>query len=92
MKATRIKMKQGCNNSEDLTEINEIYLEGLSRPGYYPKSSIYDYLKNNPNANIYVDIQPYPDLQPVISINGEKYVRSEPDYTGRDNLLNLPRD
>ena len=90
MKVTKIKMKQGCGHSNNLVEIDKIYLEGCNQNGFYPKASLYDYLKNHPNS-IQVDIYPYPNLQPMLSQNGEKYVRSEPDYTGKDNLLNLPR-
>lgn len=91
MKAIKIKMKQGCNSSNNLTEIDKIYLEGCKEDGYYYKSAIYDFLKKNPNS-IQVNIYPYPNLQPLINQNGEKYVRSEPDYTGKDNLLKLPRE
>ena len=91
MKAIKIKMKQGCNSSNNLTEIDKIYLERCKEDGYYYKSAIYDFLKKNPNS-IQVNIYPYPNLQPLISQNGEKYVRSEPDYTGKDNFLKLPRE
>lgn len=91
MKATRIKMKSGCGSSNSVLEIDQIYLEGCSQDGYYTKASVHDYLKDHPHS-IYVAISPYPNLQPLVSQNGEKYVRSEPDSTGRDNLLNLPRD
>lgn len=91
MKAIKIKMKPGCNYSNNLTEIDQIYLEDCQEDGYYYKSAIYDFLKSNPNS-IQVNIYPYPDLQPVVSQNGEKYVRSEANYTGRDNLLALPRE
>lgn len=91
MRAIKIKMKTGCNYSNDLTEIDQIYLEGCQEDGYYYKSAIYDFLKDNPNS-IQVNIYPYPDLQPVLSQNGEKYVRSEANYTGKDNLLALPRE
>lgn len=91
MKAIRIKMKPGCGSSNNLVEIDQIYLEGCKNNGYYSKSAVYDYLKNNHNG-IQVNIYPYPDLQPMLSQNGEKYVRSEPDYTGKDNLLSLPRE
>lgn len=91
MKAIKIKMKPSCNYSNNLTEIDQIYLEGCQEDGYYYKSAIYDFLKSNPNS-IQVNIYPYPDLQPVVSQNGEKYVRSEANYTGRDNLLALPRE
>lgn len=91
MKAIKIKMKPGCGSSNNLQEIDKIYLEGCKEDGYYYKSAIYDFLKRNPNS-IQVNISPYPNLQPAVSQNGEKYVRSEPNYTGKDNLLNLPRE
>lgn len=90
MKATKIKMKSGCYNSQNLLEIDEVYIEGCSTPKYYKKAAIYDYLKKNPGS-IQVNIYPYPNLLPAISKNNEKYVRSTPnDYT-HDNLLDLPR-
>lgn len=90
MKATKIKMKSGCANSTKTTEIDQIYIEGCTNPGYYKKDDIYDYLKGHPNS-IYVNILPYPDLVPVLSSNYEKYVRSAPNDTPSDNLLKLPR-
>lgn len=91
MKAVKIKMKPSCGYSNNLLEIDQIYLEGCQEDRYYYKSAIHDFLKNNPNS-IQVNIYPYPNLQPMVSENGEKYVRSEPDYTGKDNLLKLPRE
>lgn len=90
MKATKIKMKAGCEHSSKTTEISEIYIEGCDNPGYFFKSTVYDYLKNNPNS-IQVNIYPYPALIPALSTYGEKYVRSEPNDTPNDNLLRLPR-
>ena len=90
MKATKIKMKAGCYYSQSLLEIDEIYIEDCTKPGYYKKSLVYDCLKNTPGC-IYVDIYPYPKLIPALSKSNEKYVRSTPnDYT-HDNLLDLPR-
>lgn len=91
MKATKIKMKSGCGYSNNLVEIDKIYLKGCKEDGYYSKAAIHDFLKDNPNS-IQVNIDPFPNLQPMVSQNGEKYVRSEPDYTGKDNLLKLPRE
>lgn len=90
MKATRIKMKPGCANSTQTTEIDQIYIEDCTNPGYYKKADVYDHLKSHPNS-IYVNISPYPDLIPALSSNYEKYVRSEPNDTPSDNLLKLPR-
>lgn len=91
MRATKIKMKPGHGFSYDLVEIDKIYLEGCQENGFYAKESVYDYLKGHPNS-IQVNIYPYPNLQPMLSQNREKYVRSQPDYTGKDNLLRLPRE
>lgn len=91
MYAKKIKMKNGCKNSCNVQEIAEIYVDGCNNPGYFKKSSLHDYLKKNP-GNIKVYIFPYPDLVPALSSYGEKYVRSEPNDTVRDNLLKLPRE
>jgi hypothetical protein len=91
MKATKIKMKPGCRNSNDLLEIDQIYITGCTNEGYYKKAVLHDHLKANPNS-IQVDIFPYPNLIPAISSNNEKYVRSSPDGTTTDNLLKLPRE
>lgn len=50
MKATKIKMKPGCSNSTKTTEIDQIYIEGCTNPGYFKKATLYDYLKSNPNS------------------------------------------
>lgn len=90
MKAIIIKMKPSCGSSNNLLEIDEIYLSGSSNDGFYKKAVVHDYLKTYPGS-IQVDICPYPDCLPATSINGEKYVKSTPDHTQHDNLLNLPR-
>lgn len=86
-KATRIKMNDGCKESKSIKDINSIHIDGQ----YFFKEVIHDHLKTYPGS-IQVNIKPYPDLVPVTSNNGEKYVRSEPNYTPDDNLLKLPRD
>lgn len=90
MKATKIKMKTGCEYSNKTTEISKIYVEGCANPGYFAKATLYDYLKKEPGT-IQVNIYPYPNLVPALSINQEKYVRSEPNDNSNDNLLKLPR-
>lgn len=90
MRATKIKMKYGCGNSYSCKEIDKIYIDGCDNPGFFDKAIIHDYVDENPGS-IQVNISPYPDLIPAISSNGEKYVRSEPNDTPRDNLLRLPR-
>lgn len=91
MKATKIKMYTGKENSQSLLEIDEIYIQGCTEPGFYKKAKVYDYLKNNPGT-IQVNIYPYPNLIPVLSVNGEKYVRSSANGSTKDNLLSLPRE
>ena len=90
MYAKKIKMQNGCGNSNNTQEIAEIYVDGCSNPGFFSKAVIHDFLKTNPNS-IKVDISPYPCIVPATSYLGEKYVRSEPNDTVHDNLLKLPR-
>lgn len=93
MKATKIKMKTGCGTSNNLLEIDSIYLTGTQRDGFYKKAIVHDYLVKNPGG-IQVDIYPYPNLIPMTSPApyNEKYVKSTPDRTTVDNLLSLPRE
>lgn len=91
MRATKIKMKPNCGASNNLLEIDSLYLTGCQNDGYFPKATVHDYLKEHPNE-IQVNISPYPNLIPVISPNNEKYVKSTPDSIQRDNLLSLPRE
>ena len=48
--ATKIRMKSGCANSNQLTEINEIYLTGCNEEKFYQKAAVYGYLINNPDS------------------------------------------
>ena len=90
MTATKIRMKAGCGYSQNLLEIDSIYLEGCTEPGLYKKEAVHDYVKSHPNS-IKVNIYTYPVLVPATSVSGEKYVRSAPNNTQSDNLLKLPR-
>lgn len=89
MKAIKIKMKSNCGNSRNVQDIDSIYIDKTCT--YWKKADVYDYLKQFPKS-IQVNIFPYPYLIPVISILGEKYVRSEANNTMTDNLLYLPRE
>ena len=91
MKATKLKMKAGCGTSNNLLEIDSIYITGCTNEGYFKKSNIHDFVKDNPGS-IQVDIYPYPNLIQAISSNGEKYAKSSNNNTTKDNLLNLPRE
>ena len=91
MYATKIKMQQGCYNSQSLLEIDSIYIEGCTQPGYYKKADVHDCVKKTPGS-IKVKIYPYPDVIHATSSKGEKYVRSTPNSNAHDNLLDLPRE
>lgn len=91
MLATKIKMKPNCGDSNDLTEIDSIYVTGCSNEGFFKKAVLHDYVNEHPKS-IQVSIKPFPCLVAATSANGEKYVRSEANGTTRDNLLNLPRE
>lgn len=78
-------------NSQKLEEIDSIWIDGCTEPGYYKKGDVHDYLKLHPSS-IKVNIYPYPNLIPATSSLGEKYVRSTPNNSRRDNLLDLPRE
>ncbi len=91
MKATKIKMKSGCRQSENLLEIDSIYLEGYPKSSYYKKDAVYDFIKNQDRV-IYVNVKPYPRLKAVLNGDGEKYVCAETTTYSLDDLLNLPRE
>jgi len=59
MFAVKIKMRQGCISSQELLEIDSIYLDGCEDPGFYKKEAIHDYLTMCPNT-IHAGIPPYP--------------------------------
>jgi hypothetical protein len=85
--AIAIKMIPQCDRSYNLLEIDEIQ---LSNNSWYKKAAIHDYVKAHPGSikvgNVYG-----PNIIPAISIAGEKYVKSSPNNSQIDNLLNLPR-
>lgn len=91
MRATKIKMKYGCYDSQNLEEIDEIYVTGCSNPGFFKKATLHQHLKTYPGS-IEVNIYPFPELIPAVSVHGELYVRSTPNIYSHDNLLDLPRE
>ena len=90
MYASAIRMRSNKNYSNDLMEIDSIYIEGCTKPGFYRKEIVYNFLKINPGS-ISVKHYPYPPLIPATSIYGEKYVKSQANNSTYDNLLMLPR-
>lgn len=90
MKIIKIKMRQGCRYSQNVIEIDSVYIEG-SQHGYYKKEVVHNHLLQNPGT-IQSGAYPYPDVIPAISINGEKYIKTVANEHGKDNLLSLPRE
>lgn len=88
--ATKIRMKRGCYNSDNLLEIDEIFIDG-SDDGWYKKATVHNHVTKHPKS-ITVKSSYGPYVIPAISQNGEKYVKSTPNSTTRDNLLSLPRE
>lgn len=86
MKATKRRM---IAQGKSLIEIDSLYIEGCTSPGWYTKASVHNTVKDNPGS-IQVNIYPYPDVLPAVSSRGEKYVKSSPNENTNDNLLNLP--
>ena len=86
--AEKIKMVKGKEETNNLLEIDEIYVSSI---GWEKKSYYYDYLDKKPSS-IAVNIYPYPLLVKQLSSNNEKFVKSQPNSLGFDNLLNLPRE
>lgn len=84
MYAKRIRMKNGCRYSNNMREIAEIYVDGCNNPEFFPKATLHDFLKTNPNS-IRVNISSYPYVVPATSSFGEKYVRYEPNNTVYDS-------
>lgn len=88
--ATKIRMNRGSYNSDNLLEIDEIFITN-SKDGWHKKAVIHDHVKKFPNSiTVKTSFGPY--VVPAISVNGEKYVKSSPNSTTRDNLLSLPRE
>ena len=90
MYATKIKMCSGYSNSLNCQDIDSIYLEGVTKPDFYKKETLHDFLVKNPDT-ITVNLGSHPNLEPAVSPKGTKYVRSESNNTEQDNLLKLPR-
>ena len=55
-------MNDGKENTDSLTEIKEIYLEGVVNSGFYMKETIHDFIVENPDSKIVVDLKPFPVL------------------------------
>lgn len=82
-------MQSGQERKHDVRSIDSIrlkYSNGDIR--WSKKEDVYNHLLTYPKS-IEVGISPYPVLVPEHD-GFTKYVRSQPDHTGEDNLLSLP--
>ena len=91
MKATKIKMQSGKYDSNNLLEIDSVYITECKEEGFHKKEELDDYLASNPGT-IKVNIYPYPDVIKAKSVYVEKYLKSTTNSTKDDNLLPLPRE
>ena len=87
--ATKLHFQYGCPVHTSEQDIQSIYLSGEGLEGFYLKEQVYDMILQG--EIIRVNIYPYPILEEMTSSKGEKYVRSMPNESRHDNLLNLPR-
>lgn len=87
--ATKLHFQYGCPVHPSEQDIQSIYLSGEGLEGFYLKEQVYDMILQV--EIIRVNIYPYPILEEMTSSKGEKYVRSMPNESRHDNLLNLPR-
>lgn len=83
-------MHDGMEESNSVLEIKDIYIKGAVEEKFYPKENVHDFINNNPDTPVKVDIYPYPKLIAVTK-GSQKYVRSEANDSIHDNLLKLPR-
>ena len=83
--ATKIRMNTGRGLTPAVTNVDEIYLQGI---GFHRKEVIFDYLILHPGS-ICVGIEPYPELLPATSFDCEKYICSGLGKQN-DRLLDLP--
>ena len=79
---------QSSSLSNQLLEIDSLCLKIDGTEEWYKKEDIHDWIKEGNVAK--VNVNPYPELQAMVSSSGEKYVRSSPNGSTSDNLLNLP--
>lgn len=90
MYAQKIKMRNDCADSNELTDIVSICIEGYNGKNFYKKEVLHEHLKKHPNS-IRVKLEDQPYLIPAVSPSGEKYVKSTPNDSTLDNLLKLPK-
>ena len=90
MKATKVKMISGFENSNETPEIARIDIEDCDTRGLYTPAELYDIVKEKPGS-VCVDIPPYPKLVPIKSKMHGNFVRAAKNRFEKDKLMDLPR-
>ncbi len=90
MVAVRIIMKSNAFASNNPKDIKEIGVSDGIVCKYYAVADLYSYLMDNPSVRICV-VDSNSHLVPVRAMNGQTYIRSEPNEGLIDPLLSLPR-
>lgn len=81
------------DNDDDITGIAEYEIKDTETGTFLrlSKEDICNQLLQKTSIHVYVNTPPKPEAVPVQAPNGGYCLRSEPDYTKKDNLLALPR-
>lgn len=87
MQVNKIKMKKGRLCSYNPLDIQGVYIDDI----YYCVEEVYDYIANT-DEKIYIKGKKDVYLVNVLALNGSKYLRTTPNESFIDNLLNLPRE
>lgn len=87
MQVNKIKMKKGRLCSYNPLDIQGVYIDDI----YYCVEEVYDYIAST-GDKIYIKGKKDVYLVNVLALNGSKYLRTTPNESFIDNLLNLPRE
>ncbi len=90
MIAVCLKMKIGADNSNNPRDILSIGIKNGNNFKICSVSVLYKFLKDNTKMSIQVN-KSDAYLVPAVSLNGEHYIRSEPNSSTIDALMHLPR-
>lgn len=86
IKATKIRMHDGMEESNSVLEIKDIYIKGAVEEKFYPKENVHDFIDNNPDTPVKVEGRPvlfyYVDHIRHIDFSRNNY------FYGLDHFLN----
>lgn len=90
MLAVRLIMKNGKEKSNNPRDIMSIAIQNRNSCKLCAVAKLYRCLKDNPDMKIHINGSTA-CLVPAESLDGEGYVRSEPNSSTVDALMDLPR-